>query len=274
MRSNRCFDGSWINAPRCCSPRLNLDLRAILYPEDGDIEACRNTRLNQTGLTQPALFSVEYALARLWMSWGVEPAALVGHSIGEYVAAVLAGVMTLEEGIDLIATRGQLMQALPGGSMLSVRLPEEELRALVTPPLGLAAINSPRHCVVSGPSAAIDALRQELEGRKVGCRVLRTSHAFHSPMMEPMLAEFAATAERCRLRNAERPILSTMTGDWLGGGNDGGFALLDRSDPVARCDSPTQPRVWASNRIGFCSRSGRDRCSAPWFNSNRNASNR
>lgn len=196
-------------------PRLNLDLRTVLYPEDGDIEACR-TRLNQTGLTQPALFSVEYALARLWMSWGVEPAALVGHSIGEYVAAVLAGVMTLEEGIDLTVTRGQLMQALPSGSMLSVRLPEEELLTLVTAPLGLAAINSPRHCVVSGPSEAINALRQELEGRKVGCRVLRTSHAFHSPMMKPMLKDFATAVERCRLRDAERPILSTMTGNWLG----------------------------------------------------------
>ncbi|MCL4180304.1 MAG: type I polyketide synthase [Verrucomicrobia bacterium] len=230
-------------------PLLGLDLRRVIYPADAELEESRG-QLAQTCLTQTALFSVEYALARLWMSWGVQPSALVGHSIGEYVAAVLAGVMSLQDGIRLVAARGRLMQALPGGGMLSVRLPEAELRPMVTAPLGIAAINSPRQGVVSGPTAELESFRQQLEERGIGSRRLRTSHAFHSPMMEPMLAEFEAELSRCRLGRMELPILSTLTGDWLAQeGMSNQRYWLDQIKSAVRFSDAAARLVQDENRI-------------------------
>ena len=138
-------------------PHLGLDLRTILYPNSGDTEAATE-KLKRTALTQPALFVVEYALAKLWQSWGVEPEAMIGHSIGEYVAATLAGVFAVEDALGLVAARGRLMQSLPAGSMLAVPLPESEIAPLLGENLSLAAVNAPGSCVASGSHEAVTEL--------------------------------------------------------------------------------------------------------------------
>jgi phthiocerol/phenolphthiocerol synthesis type-I polyketide synthase E len=189
------------------------DLRALFRPTAGD--ALPPERLERTEIAQPGLFVVEYALARLWMGWGVSPGAMIGHSVGELVAATLAGVLSLPDGLALVAARGRLMQAMPPGSMLALPLPEAEARELLGRELAVAAVNGPRACVVSGPDAAIDGLARALAGRGVQARRLRTSHAFHSPMMEPALAEFEE-----RVRSVARgvpgiPWVSNVTGTWI-----------------------------------------------------------
>ena len=194
--------------------QLGLDLRTTLYPDHGDIEAAR-ARIQQTAYAQPLLFVVEYALARLWISWGIKPAALIGHSIGEYVCAVLADAVTLPEALDLLATRARLMQALPTGAMLAVRLDAAALAALLPNGVTIAAINSPKLCTVSGPADAVAAFQADLDRRKIATRALPTSHAFHSAMMDPMLAEFSAAEKRIAWRAPTLPWVSTCTGQWL-----------------------------------------------------------
>ncbi len=202
---------------RCCDllqPHLGLDLRTLLFPPAGAEEAATNT-LTQTWITQPALFAVEYALAQLWMGWGVVPEAMIGHSIGEYVAATLAGVFSLEDALALVALRGQLMQDLPGGSMLVVTLPEKEVLAHLTGDLALAAVNGQALCVVSGPHEAVDQLEQTLGAQNIGTRRLHTSHAFHSPMMNPILDTFTEAVARLERKAPQIPYLSNITGDWI-----------------------------------------------------------
>jgi amino acid adenylation domain-containing protein len=201
---------------RCCEllkSHLSCDLRDILYPRNEEVESA-SQRLKQTLVAQPALFVIEYALAKLIMSWGVIPAALVGHSIGEYVAACLAGVFSLEDALALVAARGRLMQDLPAGSMLAVSVSEEEIAPLLNERLSLAAVNSPSLCVVSGETEAVKVLEGELSNKDVACRLLHTSHAFHSRMMDPILVKFTREVEQARLHPPRIPILSTVTGTW------------------------------------------------------------
>ncbi len=215
----------WVD--RCAEllrPHLGLDLRAVLYPDLPDWRDARDAlpsnppaTLDQTWLTQPTLFVVEYALAQLWMSWGLRPSALIGHSIGEYVAACLAGVFALEDALALVAARGKLMQDLPAGAMLAVTLPEAELRPLLSPGLDLAAVNGPQQCVVAGPEAAIAAFHEELSARDVECRRLSTSHAFHSAMMDPILAAFTARVAAVPRYVPQIPMISNVSGSWLSG---------------------------------------------------------
>ncbi|MDQ2695277.1 MAG: SDR family NAD(P)-dependent oxidoreductase, partial [Pseudomonadota bacterium] len=193
-------------------PHLHLDLREVLYPAN-DSEAA--ARLQQTALAQPALFVIGYALARLWQSWGITPSALLGHSLGEYVAACLAGVFTLEDALALVAARGRLMQALPAGAMLSVPLGEAELIPLLNPALSLAAVNAADACVVSGPLAAIDDFAQTLKAQGIEGVRLRTSHAFHSAMLEPVLGVFAEQVAQIALKPPQIPYLSNLTGGWI-----------------------------------------------------------
>ena len=195
-------------------PLLGLDLRDTIYPakENGEQAA---QRLKQTSITQPALFTIEYALAKLWMSWGVHPTALVGHSIGEYVAACLAGVFSLEEAVSLVAARGRLINELPSGSMLAVSLSEEEIRPFLDNELSLSAVNSSSFCVVSGKAEAIWNLVERLSEKNFDCRELHTSHAFHSSMMEPILEAFTEQAKRVHFHTPHVPILSTVTGTWI-----------------------------------------------------------
>ena len=196
-------------------PHLGEDLRESLYPnEEGRGAAGR--RLDQTAFTQPALFVTEYALAQLWMSWGVRPASMIGHSVGEYVAACLAGVFSLEDALALVAYRGRLIQELPGGSMLAVTLPEREVLPLLGVSLSLAAVNGPSLCVAAGPTEAVDELEAKLGGRGVICRRLHTSHAFHSEMIRPACDAFAKRLRRVRLSPPRIPYVSNVTGTWVG----------------------------------------------------------
>ncbi|HKP76876.1 MAG TPA: aminotransferase class III-fold pyridoxal phosphate-dependent enzyme, partial [Longimicrobiaceae bacterium] len=202
------------NCAERLAPALGLDLRALLFPAPGGEDEA-NALLRQTRITQPALFAVEYALAKLWMSWGVTPDAMLGHSIGEYVAACLAGVFTLDAALALVAARGRLMDSLPGGAMLAVPLPEAEVRPLLGDKLSLAAVNSAAHCVVSGDTPDVDALEALLAGRDVSARRLHTSHAFHSAAMDPVLDAFAEEVRKARPSAPELPFLSNVTGDWI-----------------------------------------------------------
>jgi len=197
-------------------PHLGFDLRDVLYPSDEALEEAKE-KLSQTLLTQPALFVTEYALAKQWMGWGVTPEAMIGHSIGEYVAACLAGVFSLEDALRLVAVRGRLIQSLPLGSMLVVSLPEQKLRAMIEgrPELAIAAINSPGLCTVSGTHEAIDELETELKPQGLMLRRLQTSHAFHSPMMEPILQPFIEEVSKATLKPPTMPYLSNVTGDWI-----------------------------------------------------------
>jgi acyl transferase domain-containing protein/acyl carrier protein/2-polyprenyl-3-methyl-5-hydroxy-6-metoxy-1,4-benzoquinol methylase len=200
----------------CClilKPYLGLDLRSLLYPTENQVKA--PAKLKQTNITQPALFVIEYALAQLWISWGISPSAMIGHSIGEYVAACLAGVMSLEDALTLVALRGRLMQELPTGTMLSVALKEEEIKTLLNQELSLAACNAPHQCVVSGSHEAIDAFEAQLTAKGLECRRLHTSHAFHSHMMEPILQPFVAEVEKIKLNPPQIPFISNVTGTWI-----------------------------------------------------------
>jgi len=197
-----------------CAVILNFDLRSVLFPVAGQEEEA-SRQLIQTKFTQPALFVIEYSLARLWMSWGVQPAAMIGHSVGEYAAACLAGVFSLEDALALVAERAALVQALPGGSMLSVRLPEKDVLPLLNSRLALAAVNSPNLCVVSGPDDDVAAVEKQLEAQGAAAKRLHTSHAFHSPMMEPVLAPFTERLRRVKFNAPQIPYVSNVTGDWI-----------------------------------------------------------
>ena len=197
-------------------PALGLDLRQEMFGAAGaGATADREERLRQTALAQPALFTIEYSLARLWMRWGLRPAAMLGHSLGELVAACLAGVMALPEALGLVAVRGQLLQELPPGAMLSVELPQREVEALLGEGLSLAAINAPCSAVLSGEPAAVAEAEAELARRAVRCRRLRTSHAFHSRWLDPVLERFAAAVAKLTLRRPAIPFLSNVSGSWI-----------------------------------------------------------
>ncbi|HEX6292025.1 MAG TPA: beta-ketoacyl synthase N-terminal-like domain-containing protein [Herpetosiphonaceae bacterium] len=206
-------------------PHLGLDLRTILYPRAAESEAAE--QIGQTWLTQPALFVIEYALAKLLMAWGIQPHALIGHSIGEYVAACLAGVFSLEDALLLVAARGRLIQSLPPGAMLVVPLSAQEVEALLDTNLSLAASNGPSVCVVSGPPDAVAALRERLTQQGVECRLAHTSHAFHSAMMEPILEPFVEQVRRVTLQPPQLPYISNLTGTWI------------------TAEQATDPRYWA-----------------------------
>ncbi|MFZ4681003.1 MAG: amino acid adenylation domain-containing protein [Terrimicrobiaceae bacterium] len=212
--SEPVFRGEVDRCAQILKEHLGEDVREVLYPSDQN-RAEAERRIHQTAITQPAIFVIEYALARQWMAWGIQPAALVGHSIGEYVAAVLAGTFTLEEALALLAERARLMQALPAGSMLVVRLSVEEITPLLPAGAEIAAINSPKLCTVSGPTDLLEAFRQDLETKAIITKPLSTSHAFHSAMMDSLTAPFAAIAARTPARAPQIPWVSTCTGTWM-----------------------------------------------------------
>ncbi|WP_285401703.1 polyketide synthase [Luteibacter sp. ME-Dv--P-043b] len=190
---------------------LGFDLRERMFATDTD-------DLRATAYLQPATFALEYALARLWMGLGVMPTAMIGHSVGEFAAAAIAGVMSMADAARLVARRGRMMQSLPGGAMLSVRLGADELRARLPDEVSLAVENAPNASVVAGTSDAVEALRRELTAEGVACRYLATSHAFHSAMMEPVLEGFRAEVAGIRLSPPTMPIVSTLTGAALTAG--------------------------------------------------------
>jgi amino acid adenylation domain-containing protein len=191
---------------------MGVDLLSALFRGDAPADSTVDT--TQTYLAQPAIFTIEYALAKLWMSWGIEPRCMIGHSVGEFVAACLAGVFSLEDALRLVAARGRLMQELPRGDMLSVRAGEAEVAPLLGSDLSIAAVNAPSLCVVSGPAESIARLEAELTGRGIAHRQLYTSHAFHSAMMDPMLGAFRAEVDKVALGRPRIEYVSCVTGDW------------------------------------------------------------
>ncbi len=195
-------------------PYLDHSLLDILYPSATEEEA--GSLLDQTVYTQPALFAIEYSLYQLWKSWGIEPDVVMGHSVGEYVAACVAGIFSLEEGLQLIAHRGRLMQQLPpGGEMVALMASEEQVKAVIAPyaeTIAIAAVNGPESVVISGVGEDIHTICQQLEAEGIKTKRLQVSHGFHSPLMEPMLAEFAAVAEEVTYHQPQIPVISNVTG--------------------------------------------------------------
>jgi amino acid adenylation domain-containing protein len=225
---DRCFE--------IVRPHLDRDLRDVIFPTDtakralnDDETALARETLNETRYAQPALFALEYALARTWMAWGIRPDAMIGHSVGEYVAACLSGVMSLEDALPLVALRGQLMQELPRGAMLAVPLSPDEMEPFLNDQLDLATVNTPTQCTVSGTIQAIRELEERLTLEQIACRPLHTSHAFHSHMMDPILPELFKRLKGIQLRTPQIPYLSNLTGTWV-------------SDVEA-----TDPEYWASH---------------------------
>jgi acyl transferase domain-containing protein len=220
---------------RCCAlltPQLGRDLKDVLYPtsdattpvESGiDLRAMLGRRgrapaaqlLNQTALAQPAVFVIEYALAQLLMHWGIRPQAMIGYSLGEYVAACLAGVLSLEDALMLVSRRAHMIQDLPEGAMLAVALSEAQARPLLGEKLSLATINGPSMCVVSGAVPAIEALAEQLGQQGVACWRLGTSHAFHSNMMNPLREPVTALAHSIKLHPPQIRYVSNITGTWI-----------------------------------------------------------
>ncbi|MFG1797764.1 SDR family NAD(P)-dependent oxidoreductase [Nocardia sp. NPDC049149] len=201
---------------RCCEilrDTTDLDLSAVLYPASEPQAA--QAELRRTRTTQAAVFVLDYALAATWQSWGAHPTAMIGHSLGEYVAACLAGVFSLEDALRVVAARGRLVDGLAAGVMLSVRLPESELTELLRDGVSVAAVNGPCHTVLSGSPADILALEQQLSVRQVLCTRLETSHAFHSPVLAPAAAELERLLRETSLQPPRIPIVSTVTGQWL-----------------------------------------------------------
>ncbi|MEM8673191.1 MAG: type I polyketide synthase [Cyanobacteria bacterium P01_G01_bin.67] len=205
------FQAALETCEQILSTYLDHSLLKILYTDETS-----DPLLNQTAYTQPALFALEYALAQLWQSWGIEPSAVVGHSVGEYAAACIAGVFSLEDGLKLIAARGRIMQVLPqAGTMVAVLASEAQVTAAIEPyrqVVSVAAINSAKSVVISGQKQAIEAICGDFEAQGVKIKPLTVSHAFHSPLMEPMLAEFEQVAREVTYSPPRTSLISNVTG--------------------------------------------------------------
>ena len=197
---------------------LPRSLLSVLFGDEHGRDEARS--IDDTQYTQPALFAVEYALARLWMSWGIKPAAVLGHSIGEYVAACVAGVFSLEDALTLVTARGRLMSELPrDGAMASLVCDERRVQDAIAPysnELGIAAINGPTSVVISGRIAAVEAVMTRLAAEGVRTVQLNVSHAFHSPLVEPMIESFLAIARSVRFSEPQIDLISNVTGCLIG----------------------------------------------------------
>lgn len=207
---------------------MDVDIRKIIYPESGQEESATQ-KLNNTIYTQPAIFSIEYSMAMFWMDLGINPAAVLGHSMGEFTAACIAGVFDLETGLKLIARRGSIMQKLEPGSMLNVMLPADEVKQYLNERLSISVINTPSSSVLSGDREAIVSIKEVFDSKDIHARILETSHAFHSHMMDPILEEFREFASTFSYKQPSIPILSTVKADW------------------ASTDELTSPNYWMDN---------------------------
>ena len=213
-KSEPAFSAAMDECLKSLAQRAPYEWKSLIYPKPGG-EADAAEALERPSVGLPALFAVQYAQARMWMAWGIKPSALIGHSMGEYTAAHLSGVLTLEEALHLVLLRGQLFETLPAGAMLSVAMDPNELRTLMSPGLDIAAINAPMLCVASGPVALVDELQRTLAARGVDTRHVRVAVAAHSRMVDPILEEFRAFFSRVTLRPPQVPLLSNATGAWL-----------------------------------------------------------
>jgi acyl transferase domain-containing protein len=272
--------GLYENAPEfrsqvdsCCEflrPYLNFDLRTAMYPQEairrqdgassgqrldfrGMVLAERRdgsseNELHRTVFAQPAVFVLEYALAKWWMSCGIVPEAMLGYSIGEYVAATLAGVISLEDSLRLLAERAIGIEALERGAMLAIAADEDKVRSILPAGISIAGTNGPSLCVVAGPLEPIVSLeRSILEKGDIVCRRLKTRHAFHSPMMEPVAASLAEKARSIRLSPPRIPYISNVTGTWI--------TSAEATDPEYWSRHLSQPVRFAEGLRTLCSQS-------------------
>lgn len=200
---------------------LEQDLLTILFPPIGT--SFDQTAINQTAVAQPLIFAVEYALAQVYLTLGLRPQAMIGHSFGEYVAACLAGIFSLEDALAIVATRGRLMQQLPPGSMLTVALAEADVQPYLSEQVSLAAINGPHLSTLSGSHVAINQVKAQLDAMGISHRNLPVSHAYHSAMMEPIMAAFAAFVAQKTRHTPTLPFISNVTGTWI--------TALEATDP-------------------------------------------
>ncbi len=201
----------------CCKiilEEFGFNLKDIIYPNNENYNLAIE-KINQTKYTQPALFVISYAQAKLLMSWEIEPDVMIGHSVGEYVAACISGVFSLRDAVKAITKRGELIQSLPGGSMLAILLSKDEVQPFLSSTVEIAAINNPSLTVVAGPDEDIDKLIEELSSKKIFNKRLSTSHAFHSQMMEAIMPEFEKYFSNIDLHPPQIPIISTVSGDTM-----------------------------------------------------------
>jgi acyl transferase domain-containing protein len=212
--SDRLFHEVIDQCAEILKPLIKADLREILFPEPGGEETA-TALLKQTRITQPALFSLEYALAMRLLASGVKPTAMLGHSLGEYVAATIAGVFRIEHILEIVARRGAQVQTIPSGSMLAVSLGEEALMTLLPEGLSIAAVNAPKQTIVSGPTPAIEAFAADLNKQRIACAALVTSHAFHSAMLDPIVGFTASTVAQFPRGVPKIPLISNLTGTWI-----------------------------------------------------------
>lgn len=215
-RTEKTFQQEVDRCAEILKPHLSYDIRDVLYPSDRNLEEAQR-KLKLQSFIQTSLFVIEYALAKLWISWGINPVGLVGHSIGEYTAACLAGVFSLQDALLVVASRGQLMEQLPPGRMLAVFLPTKDIEKYLHENLSLALINGPALCVVSGEIEAIETLQKSLSHAGIDHRQLHTKHAFHSTMTDPILSPFAAKIKHIKLNPPRIPLMSNVTGTWITG---------------------------------------------------------
>ena len=192
---------------------LGEDIRKVIYPAVAD--PASTEKLNQTLFAQPAVFTLQYAAAKLWTSWGLQPAAVLGHSLGEFMAAHVAGVFSLENALKLVVARAKMMQALPAGKMLAVKISREKLAEILPEKLSIAAVNGKDVLVVSGETAAIASFTDTLLASNIPNRWLENNHAFHSAMMEPVMEPFEVVVKAIALHPPKIPLVSTVTGTWM-----------------------------------------------------------
>ncbi len=209
-------------------PFIDVDLRDIIFPGGGKTDKTSEL-INETYITQPALFVIEYSLAMLLIDWGIKPEAMIGHSIGEYTAACVSEVLSLKDALELVAVRGRLMQDAPRGSMLSVPLSEDDLKQIIKTPLSLAVVNGPSRCVISGDSSSIENIRKLLTEKDTRSTLLHTSHAFHSSMMDTVLDSFREKVSTIDLKPPKVPFISNLTGTWI------------------KTDEATDPEYWVKH---------------------------
>ena len=193
---------------------INMDIRKLLFPQPKK-ESEAEELLRNTQYAQPAIFVVSYALARLWMKMGARPSVMLGHSIGEFAAACIADVFSLEEALQAVAARGRLMQSMPRGAMLSIMSPAQQIEPILPSTISVAAINSPSSVVVAGPLEDVAALGADLGAKGISSTPLHTSHAFHSSMMEPAIGPFVKVMRSIALKPPQIPYISNVTGDWI-----------------------------------------------------------
>ncbi|HEY6802575.1 MAG TPA: condensation domain-containing protein [Pyrinomonadaceae bacterium] len=192
----------------------DVDVRQLIYP-DGEGGPTSTQSLAQPQFALPALFTIEYALARLWISWGIKPDAMIGHSFGEYVAACLAEVFTLPDALTLVVSRGRLMQQLSPGAMTVVRLSEAELQSYLSGDVAISAVNSPGICTASGPIEQIDGLESRLSKERVAYRRIDVPYAYHSSSVDSILPEFERVVSAIKRQAPVIPYISNVTGSWI-----------------------------------------------------------